>query len=53
MEQIDLNQIKLEDTGIFEKYNHSFYLAFSKHGITTVGQVLDDNLMEELLQLGL
>ena len=50
MEQIDLNQIKLEDTGIFEKGEHSFCFAFSKYGITTVGQVLDDNLIKELLQ---
>ena len=50
MEQIDLNQIKLEDTGIFEKGKHSFCFAFSKYGITTVGQVLDDNLIKELLQ---
>lgn len=50
MEQMDLNQIKLEDTGIFEKGKHSFCFAFSKRGITTVGQVLDDNLIKELLQ---
>ena len=50
MEQIDLNQIKLEDTGIFKNENHSFCSAFSKNKITTVGQVLDDNLMSEIIQ---
>lgn len=50
MEQIDLNQIKLEDTGIFRREYHSFCSAFSKNKITTVGQVLDDNLMSEIIQ---
>lgn len=50
MEQIDLNQIKLEDTGIFRREAHSFCSAFSKNKITTVGQVLDDNLMSEIIQ---
>ena len=31
MEQIDLNQIKLEDTGIFEKGKHRFCFAFSQY----------------------
>lgn len=50
MEQIDLNQIKLEYTGIFKKGYHSFWSAFSKNKITTVGQVLDDNLMNKIIQ---
>ena len=51
MEQIDLNQIKLEDTGIFEKTGITFYSTFKKYNITTVGQVLDDSLMYEIMQV--
>lgn len=50
MEKTDLNQIKLEDTGIFEKYKNNFSSILKNNDITTVGQVLDDNLMHEIMK---
>ena len=50
MEQIDLNQIKLEDTGIFLRAHCSFGSVFKRYQITAVGQVLNDDLMNEVMK---
>ena len=50
MEQFDLKQIKLEDTGLYENEpkKNLLYYTFKKDKITTVAQVLDDDLMKRL-----
>ena len=50
MEQIDLKQIKLKDTGIYGNEKYNFYHAFKMYNITTVDQVLNDNLMNKVMQ---
>ena len=49
MEQFNLKQIKLEDTGLYENEpkKNFLYSAFKKYKITTVAQVLDDDLMKQ------
>lgn len=48
MKNIDYRKIKLEDTGVYEPDKNAFSYLFPKYKITTVGQVLDDDLMKRL-----
>ena len=51
MEKKNFNEISLEDSGLYDKqYNPRFKSAFERHNITNVGQILDDDLMNEIIQ---
>ena len=52
MEKKIFNEISLEGSGLYSTYPKppSFKLAFDRYNITNIGQILDDDLMNEIMQ---